>query len=273
MDSLLITTGVKFQDAQNGLLRKQVLRLGRWIHPSNATKFLEVTSDFVDKIIANFKAKVDGDKIPVFLEADAHKADPANNKGYGIDLVKENDGLYAVLQFSDEATKAKATKNEIPGISAGIVENYKRTDTGQEVGPVITHFSLVSFPYIKNLRGFEPVALANRQFEVFLSEGTTMAMTKEELIAKAKELNVDIVVLEKAQTDLVAQKLEVTRLTNEITTLKAVAGDANEITKLTGRLTTAEAALVAKTGEVTTLATKVADMEKAGKTEGCRNKS
>lgn len=180
--------------------RKRILRWGRWSHPNAPGGVLDVNPAMGAVLVANFSAGV-WDHVAVTKghpkdEADA--LDKAAGHVLSLDVVNSgtaDDGVYAIFQANDET--APKIGNEIKGCSGGIIPNYVDHELGGKgaVGPVLGHLALTNEPYIKDLGPFETAHLANKQRALLLSERTELpedvAVTKEELIAKAKELGID----------------------------------------------------------------------------------
>lgn len=181
------------------VFRKQLLRFGRWVHPADNAKFFEVTSDLCDRIVRNFEANNFNDFVPLQLakdSADPHKVGPEDTVGRIVGLQKGSDGLYALMEFGDQALADKAGKNLIPGVSAGIALDYHNKEQNANVGPVLRHVVLCNEPYIKNLRGFDRVPLAeagiNESYEVLeFSEVQRTDMNRKQLEDIAKKMGID----------------------------------------------------------------------------------
>lgn len=186
--------------------RKRILRYGKWSHKAAPDGVLAVDESYGKKLVNNFTGKV-------FDAVKAVKGHPkteaeaiANAAG---DVVALDDlggadgpGVYATVTVPEDVS-AEIDSGAIVGCSAGIIPSYAdhELDGKGSVGPVLEHLAFTNTPYIKGLGGFSPVHLADSGDSVLLSlpndkddlEGT---MTREELLAKAKELGIDIETLE-----------------------------------------------------------------------------
>lgn len=170
------------------LFRKQLLKIGRWVHPNDPTKHMDITEEVIDKIVTNFNNKV-LDNVPVPV---THTDDPTKNSGYVVGMEKTADGLDCLLEVKDADVATKIKQGLIPGISASIAWDYLKKDTGKLVGPVVRHAALVDNPYIKQLRGFDVVALSDTENAVPLTEYNKLpeggkTMTLEEIKALLKK--------------------------------------------------------------------------------------
>lgn len=188
-----------------GIYRKRILRYGAWNHKSAPGGVLKVDRAYGDALAANFAGQVlDGVKIVKGHPAsEAEALSLAAGDILGVEAT--DDGVYAILQPSADAAAA-IDAGDIVGCSAGILPDYTDHEVGGRgaVGPVLEHLALTNTPYIKGLGAFSPVHLAEDSPIVVLSlditdptndpEGKTMDRT--ELLAKAKELGIDIEALE-----------------------------------------------------------------------------
>jgi hypothetical protein len=213
--------------------RKRILRDGRWAHPNAPNGVLEVDTHYMQRVIANFSAGIwDHVAVTKGHPKDAAEAlDLAAGDVVALEEVRTGDpkvdGLYAI--FVANADVAPKIGNEIKGASGGIIPNYIDHDLSTNrgaVGPVLGHLALTNEPYIKDLGPFEAAHLANTQRSLLLSERTDLPedldMTKEELIAKAKELGIDLATaLGLDVAKLEADAADVEKLKGEKTTLEA----------------------------------------------------
>lgn len=79
--------------------RKHALRYGRWVHPNDPNRVMEITPEFAKKLKANFDAGV-LDIVPV---PERHTDDWSANKGDTIGLeVHPDKGVYVTLEVDDE---------------------------------------------------------------------------------------------------------------------------------------------------------------------------
>lgn len=149
----------KIEMSEGSRFKKELLREGTWFHRAAKDGVLKVTKDTLNSLVKNFKEKVlDNVFVPL-----GHPIgdDPSKNVGEVVDLEASDDGkLMAEIEVKDEGIAEKIKKGLIKGISASLVEDYVRKDTGENVGPVLFHAALVSEPYIKGTGNFTPVPLS-----------------------------------------------------------------------------------------------------------------
>jgi len=240
------------------IFRKQLLRYGNWVHPNGGKDPLVIDAQLVDGIITNFNNKT-LDKVPVPIE---HTEDPTKNRGYVIGLEKTVGGLDGLLQIDDAKVAEQMSQGLIPSISAGFDTEYINKETGKSVGPVLRHAALVSHGYLKNLTGFQKVALSDSISAVVLTdikeEEKTMAMTLEEIkAALKKDHNIDVDALTVSASRGVSLADSIRKALPATVKLADTAGDdllVAEVKKLTDASKTNESSLV-------TLGDKVATME------------
>jgi hypothetical protein len=135
---------------EDNLLRKQILRFGKWIHKNAIGGMLNVTKEYAEKIVKNFNNKaVENVYVPL-----GHTNDPLKNTGEVVELLKTKKGLDAIIKIKDKEILSKIKKGLIKGISASIDEDFIKKDTGKTVGPTLRHAALVLEPYIKGLQPF-----------------------------------------------------------------------------------------------------------------------
>jgi len=155
-------------ELSDNLFKKQVLRLGKWIYQGRP---FVVTKEYLKKIYENFKKKILENVFVPFTHSD----DPRNNAGFVKDLELKEDGLYAVLEVDDDASKL-IKEGKVKGVSASIEEGYVDKEKGVEVGPVLRHVALVMEPYIKGLKPFIQLSEPEREViemeEINLSKWT-----------------------------------------------------------------------------------------------------
>jgi hypothetical protein len=123
--------------------------------------------------------------------------------GFARSLIKEADGLYAMLAV-DDADMNLNIENvaKAPGVSCWLDLNYLDKSTGNPVGAVVKHVALVNHPYIEGMKGFEqvlslsegenreefvPLVLSEKRIE---QEKTSM--TKQEAVDFLKTDGVDV---------------------------------------------------------------------------------
>lgn len=244
--------------------RKHALRYGKWQHPLDPTKTLDITPDFAAKMKANFDAGV-LDIVPVPAR---HTDDWRENKGETIGLeVHPEKGIYVTVQVDAETDKA-IEENLLRGVSLSFAEDYVNKETSTSVGPVLRHTALTNVPYIKHLDGFErAVGLAEAgDTVVFLSEVEEAPMTKKEALELLKGEGIDVEALQKQAGDAekykadagaatklrAALKLSGVELSEDATDdqieekLKELTGKAAEATQLSERVTSLETTMAAE---------------------------
>ena len=163
------------------LFKKQVLPLGEWVDPLFPEDKMVFTSEFLQRMVDNFKAGVAGRvATPSF-----HTDDSQFNKGEVVDVELEDDGLYAYVDIRDDETARNIENDTIWDVSAKFTDDYRDTKTGTWYGPTLLHLALVNNPYIKKMNPFKALAESLHQQlggEVrALSESQTL---KEESMTK-----------------------------------------------------------------------------------------
>lgn len=202
--------------------RKRILRYGAWSHNNAPGKVLRVDRPYGERLAQNFAAKV-------FDAVKAVKGHPKNDAerialaaGDVVGIEAADDGVYATVTVPEDVA-AEIEAGKIVGCSAGIVPDYTDHEIGGagNVGPVLDHLAFTNNPYIKGLGGFDPVHLAEHSQIVFLSLTTDdpteeSPMDRTELLAKAKELGIDIEALEADAGAKTSLEAEVTELKGKL---------------------------------------------------------
>lgn len=188
MDTYIIPAEGRFialagRSRQGKLFRKEILRVGEWVHPQDPTKKLEVTTDKLDTMVKNFDDRVcDIVQMPLAAANNAHSEDPDRNKGEIIGLEREGDALFATCDARVDADKFGST---YLGISAMYAEDYKDKKSGKFVGPTLLHGCITNRPYITDLGAFEEITAATADLD---TEPVLLSRTKKEPIVPKSTL-------------------------------------------------------------------------------------
>ena len=146
-----------------GRWRKELLRVGSWVHPRDPARKLMVTPDVLRRLVENFQTGR-RDRTPVQKD----HSDWAGTVGDVEDLIIEGDRLIATLSITDDgAAHAIATK-KVTGVSAAFTEDYTDKATGEKVGPTLIHAALTNSPYIGGLGGY--AALSETDALIYLDD-------------------------------------------------------------------------------------------------------
>jgi hypothetical protein len=157
---------------EDGLIWKSILREGEWKYspgPKGPIKkdLKIVKNGFSDKhkniisleeVKANFEQNI-FDNVTVPL---SHKDLTEENTGHvrKMRFGKDEKGrhiLEAGLEITEPDIKGKIMRKTIPNVSAGILWDYIKKDTGKKYNTVMNHLALVSHPYISELAPFSEV--------------------------------------------------------------------------------------------------------------------
>lgn len=182
--------------SRNGrLYRKQILKFGNYAHPNGGKAPLVIDDTLADSLIRNFRDKVcDIVQVPIVDGQNQHVEDPLRNVGEVIDLEKQGDGIFAVIDARKPELADQLGKTLI-GASAMMHMDYKDTRSGKKVGPTLLHVAITNRPYITDLQDFEEVIAAsadsigdNRPVVLTEMEESSMdELTKETAIAYLRD--------------------------------------------------------------------------------------
>lgn len=142
------------------LNRIQILRTGTFHHPQYG-KFV-ITDETLETMVKNFQEV--RPKSPTELVVDFEHlsagdlTDPKQGKAAGWikSLVKQDGGLFADVQWNEEAAEA-IKKKEFRFISPEFDLNYTDKESGKKVGPTLISAALTNRPF---LEGMAPVVLS-----------------------------------------------------------------------------------------------------------------
>jgi len=165
--------------------RKQILRYGSFVDPNNPTKKIMFDRQYGDELIKNFQKGV-FDQVPIQL---THEENPINNVGniLGLEHTPDGSGLDALLAVTDDQivekidTKDPMGNSIIKGVSVGIQEGYRDKESGKLVGKVLRHLAIVTHPYIKGMKPFEPVFLDDEEKYHYFEENE-MTISAEDVL-------------------------------------------------------------------------------------------
>lgn len=172
MDSSVASGFVAAGKSRQGrLFRKQILKLGRLRLPSG--DHLTIDSEFLNSVVSNFNSgTVDHVQIPAALDDNSHTEDPERNLGEVVGLEANDKGLFALMDFR-KSSSMDAPGSTILGASAALALDYKKTDTGEKVGPVLLHVCATNRPHVTGMEEYSELIAASSDLQeqevVFLS--------------------------------------------------------------------------------------------------------
>lgn len=152
-------------DKGNPVSEIQLFKLGNFEHWSGES--FKVDSDFISEMISNFESMKSKSKDDHFLPMDynhgslSYGAEDAKAAGWILDLAEKEDGLYATVEWTDEAAvyiKNGEYRYISPEFSIDVTDEY-----GEEIeGAVLYAAALTNRPFLK---GMAPVTLSAKQKE------------------------------------------------------------------------------------------------------------
>jgi len=174
---------------------KQILRLGKWLHPAAPGGVLDISSDYLKTIVKNFSHSPFSPVVRGHVESAEADKNPALVLANNISKLNiKADGLYAEFEIEE------AELQNYNDVSVSIEPDYINHETGENIGALLKHVALVTNPFIKGLKQF--VALHDKpQLKIYLSEIQNMQETVQQDQATeviVDEAKVDAVVEETA---------------------------------------------------------------------------
>lgn len=162
------TTLSEVELGEKKLFEKQILRLGKWNHPNAPKGILEITKDFLLKIVDNFKKSPFAPIKRGHVKSSEAERNPnliVSNNIKGLDL--KDDGLYATMELDQQELE------KYNDVSCEIDMDAEDHETGEKIGAALRGVALITDPYIKNLNPFIPLEEDNNVL-INLSEITEM---------------------------------------------------------------------------------------------------
>ena len=145
--------------------KKEVLRVGMWIHPVTG-ELLDFSRDFLSKLVLATKRWIElGNK--VWFPA-GHSSDPRDNLGFWSEFALEGDRVLGVLEVPDEDAASKIGKT-IQDVSAAIWWDA-RASTGEVFEAVLEHVCGTPCPVIPGQSNFVRLAREARVEEKNVAE-------------------------------------------------------------------------------------------------------
>jgi hypothetical protein len=196
---------------QGRLFKKHILNLGQLQYEGQT---FNLDDSWYAKLKHNFNAGVaDIVQVPLADAQNRHSEDPSRNLGEVVDVERDGQKVYAIIDARQDADKFGTT---YLGSSAFLHMNYKDTATQERVGPALLHVCVTNRPYITGLEDYQEViaATADETEDIIVRGGQeTVAMTKEELLEQLKaEHGIDVEALEQQAT----AKADTAQLTSAI---------------------------------------------------------
>lgn len=155
------------------LYKKEILRAGKWVHPSAPKGILEVTKDYLKKLVDNFS------KTPFVPVLRGHVSNIEAEKNPALILNKninklkvDGDKLYAEMEIDEKEL------DNYNDVSVSIDPEYVDKESGKNIGPVLRHVAAVVNPYIKGMEGFTMLSENDKNYLINLSEIQSMAEDK-----------------------------------------------------------------------------------------------
>lgn len=134
------------------LFRKEVARVGRWVHPNTGAP-VEITRSYLEALVANTTRFLElGHKIGA---PDGHTESAAKNYGWWLGFTLEGDKLFGILELENHEVAAKVGR-EIRDVS--IFARPWTASDGTPLDPVLLHVCLTCNPVIPGQDNFVRLA-------------------------------------------------------------------------------------------------------------------
>jgi len=139
-----------------GLFEKELLRVGRWVHP--AKKFiLDVTRERMAVWVANFRRMLEkGIRVPVPY---GHSYDPRDNAGFLVEMKADGDmlvGKFEIPREEDAARLGSVATDVSVSVNPDFVDGQ-----GEHFGEVIEHVAITNYPVVAGQSNFVALEAAD----------------------------------------------------------------------------------------------------------------
>jgi hypothetical protein len=178
---------------QGRLFKKHILNLGQLQYEGQV---FDLDENWYSRLKHNFNTGVaDIVQVPLADANNRHSEDPSRNLGEVVDVERDGNKVYAIIDARQDADKFGTT---YLGSSAFLHMNYKDTSTQERVGPALLHVCVTNRPYITGLEDYQEVIEATAdETEDIIVLGQETAVTKEELLEQLKaEHGIDVAALQ-----------------------------------------------------------------------------
>ncbi len=165
--------------AQGTLVRKQILHLNRqFIHPKSG-KPITLGEDAWTQMKANFDGRrvTDYVSFPVADERNSHSEAPERNAGQCVDLERDGDAVFAVIDVRDPAVAEKIANKTLLGASAFLHLDSRDARSGERTGVALLHVAGTNRPALVDLAPYEPVVAACGPAWTTLEDGSALPPT------------------------------------------------------------------------------------------------
>jgi hypothetical protein len=193
------------------LYKKEILRTGKWVHPSAPKGILEVTKEYLRELVDNFK------KTPFVPVLRGHVSNIEAEKNPALILNKninklkvEGDKLYAEMEIDEKEL------DNYNDVSVSIDPEYVDKETGKNVGAVLRHVAAVVNPYIKGMEGFTMLSENDKNYLINLSEIQSMATHKDPITPEVELEETKVEEAEVESKEAEVEKVEVEETKPEI---------------------------------------------------------
>jgi riboflavin synthase len=249
---------------QGTLFRKQILRVGEWVHPNDSASKFKVSDKDLDTIVRNFENGIcDIVQVPKVNGNNEHTEDPDANIGETIGLEKQGTDLFALIDARDVGAAKKLGKTLL-GASAMLHLNYEDKKTGNKVGPTLLHVAVTNRPYITDLKGYEEVVAASADLDrdevLYLAspESDTEPVqedkvppTKEELLAQLKkDHGIDFEEMKEAAAKAPTLEEELAKVKKDLEDAKAAAEEDEDAPEIDAETLAPALSALAKAGVI-----------------------
>lgn len=187
--------------------KKDLIRVGKYIHPAQEWT-LDVTAERMDEWIEAWKKmKANGVRVP--LPA-GHSYDPRDGQGFLVELTREGDTLWGVLEFVGEDAISLAYRTQQVSIS---INPHFVDGKGIDYGEVIEHVALTGYPVVPDQEDFKAIAAS---LYVLATEEGEQKMTPEQLKKLQEMLGLEELTAENAAEKIGAKIEEMQKAATEL---------------------------------------------------------
>lgn len=142
------------------------------------------------RLASNFRSGVSMVQVPLADDANRHTEDPLRNAGEVVDLQRDGNKVYSVIEVRNPAVADGIRNRTIMGASAFLSMNHTDTRTGRKCGPALLHHCLTNRPYLLDLDPYEEIAATAADWDpedLIVASQPEGSVTKEDLLSQLRE--------------------------------------------------------------------------------------
>jgi hypothetical protein len=172
--ALLLNTGDAFLAQAMGKFRKDIVRIGKWIHPATGQEIKFDAARLVRLAANTEKYRKNADK-QVIPFPDGHSFRAQDTIGYVEGVSVEGDRLVGIFNPAGKDVEEKLASGKIRSVSAFIDFNVKDSQ-GNVYDEAITHVAATPYPVVTGQEDFVKLSGNYDLFDLFVPEAIALSI-------------------------------------------------------------------------------------------------